>query len=42
VRVGFGESAYWSVQTDMMALAAFTVTFILLATFFHYKTRDRS
>lgn len=42
VRVGFGESAYWSVQTDVMALAGFTVTFILAATFFHYRTRDRS
>lgn len=42
IRVGFGESTYWSVQTDVMALAGFTIVFVLLATFFHYKTRDKA
>jgi ABC-2 type transport system permease protein len=41
VRIGFGETAYWSLGTDVAALSLFTVIFILLATFFHYKTRDK-
>jgi ABC-2 type transport system permease protein len=41
VRIGFGEQAYWSAVTDILALASFSVAFVLLATFFHYRTRDK-
>jgi ABC-2 type transport system permease protein len=42
VRVGFGEPADWSVHTDVVALTLFMLAFILLAVFFHHKTRDRT
>jgi ABC-2 type transport system permease protein len=41
VRIGFGEKAYWSVAIDAIALSAFMVAFVLMAVFFHYKTRDK-
>jgi hypothetical protein len=36
------EDPYWSVHTDVAALTLFMLAFILLAVFFHHKTRDRA
>lgn len=41
VRIGFGEKAYWSVGVDVMALGGFMLAFVLLAVYFHHKTRDK-
>jgi fucose permease len=42
VRVGFGAVPYWSAGTDVLALCAFTVAFILLARWFHLRARNRA
>jgi ABC-2 type transport system permease protein len=41
VRVGFGGKHYFSLTLDMSALLGFTAAFIIVAHFFHRKTRDR-
>ncbi|PIQ53745.1 MAG: ABC transporter [Comamonadaceae bacterium CG12_big_fil_rev_8_21_14_0_65_59_15] len=41
VRIGFGEKAYWTVGVDAMALGGFMLAFVLLAVYFHHKTRDK-
>ncbi|TRZ56650.1 MAG: ABC transporter permease [Rhodocyclaceae bacterium] len=41
VRVGFGGQHYFSIALDMAALLAFTAVFIVVAHYFHRKTRDR-
>jgi ABC-2 type transport system permease protein len=42
VRVGFGEPAYWSVQTDVAVLAAMAAAFGVLTIRIHAMTRDKS
>lgn len=42
VRVGFGEQAYWSVQTDVAVLAAMAAAFGLLTVRIHDMTRDKA
>lgn len=42
VRVGFGEPAYWSVQTDVAALSAMAVAFGVLTVAIHDRTRDKA
>jgi len=41
VRVGFGGEHYFSLTLDMSALLGFTSAFIIVAHYFHRKTRDR-
>jgi ABC-2 type transport system permease protein len=41
IRVGFSGSAYFSVTTDVLALAGFCLVFIAAAHFFHRRTRNR-
>lgn len=41
VRVGFGGEPYFSLPLDMLALLCFTAASIILAHYFHRKTRDR-
>lgn len=41
VRIGFGQRAYWSVGLDVLALCGFMLAFVLLAIYFHHKTRDK-
>ncbi|MCX7169051.1 MAG: ABC transporter permease, partial [Proteobacteria bacterium] len=41
VRVGFGGEPYFSFAVDLMALLGFTALFIVVAHYFHRKTRDR-
>lgn len=41
VRVGFGGEPYFSLAVDLMALLGFTALFIVVAHYFHKKTRDR-
>jgi ABC-2 type transport system permease protein len=42
IRTGFGEPGYWSVSTDALVLIAFTAGFVMLARFFHLRTRNRA
>jgi len=41
VRVGFGGEHYFSYGVDLMALVGFTAVSIVVAHYFHRKTRDR-
>jgi len=41
IRVGFGGTPYFSVATDVLALAAFTLAFMAAAHFFRRRTRNR-
>jgi len=41
IRVGFGGTPYFSVLLDITALLGFTIASIVVAKFFHKKTRDR-
>lgn len=41
IRVGFGGSAYFSLTTDVLALAGFSGVFMAAAHFFHRRTRNR-
>jgi ABC-2 type transport system permease protein len=40
-RVGFGEGAYFSVATDVLALVGFSGVCLAVARFFHARGRDR-
>ena len=42
IRVGFGGTAYFSVTADVLALAGFTLAFMVAAHYFHRRTRDRA
>jgi ABC-2 type transport system permease protein len=42
IRAGFGEAHYWSTFTDVLALCAFIIGFMLLAARWHRRTRDRA
>jgi ABC-2 type transport system permease protein len=42
IRAGFGEVHYWSTLTDVLALCAFIIGFMLLAARWHRRTRDRA
>jgi ABC-2 type transport system permease protein len=42
IRAGFGEVHYWSTITDILALSAFIMGFMLLAARWHRRTRDRA
>jgi ABC-2 type transport system permease protein len=42
IRVGFGGTAYFSVAMDVLALAGFSLSFMIAAHFFHRRTRDRA
>jgi hypothetical protein len=42
IRIGFGEPGYWSPLIDAIALAGFTVSFLVVAYRFHLSTRDRA
>ena len=42
IRAGFGEGLYWSNVTDILALCAFIMGFMLLAARWHRRTRDRA
>jgi len=41
IRAAFGGIPYCSMLLDITALLGFTAVSIVLATFFHKKTRDR-
>lgn len=41
IRVGFGGEAYFSVATDVLALAGFSAVLIAAAHYFHRRTRNR-
>jgi ABC-2 type transport system permease protein len=42
IRVGFGGAAYFTVTLDVLALAGFSLAFMVAAHFFHRRTRDRA
>jgi ABC-2 type transport system permease protein len=42
VRVGFGETSFFSFWVDVAALTGFTVAFLWLAHWLHRRTRDRA
>jgi ABC-2 type transport system permease protein len=42
VRVGFGETSFFSFWGDVAALVGFTVAFLWLAHWLHRRTRDRA
>lgn len=41
IRVGFGGTSYFAVAIDVIALAAFGLSFMAAAHFFHRRTRSR-
>jgi ABC-2 type transport system permease protein len=41
IRVGFGGASYFGVATDVLALAAISMAFMVAAHFFHRRTRSR-
>jgi ABC-2 type transport system permease protein len=41
IRVGFGGTAFFSVTTDVLALASFSLAFMAAAHYFHRRTRNR-
>ena len=40
IRMGFGEAGYWSQSGDALALIAFAVVFVTLASVLHQRTRS--
>jgi ABC-2 type transport system permease protein len=42
IRVGFGEQHHWSAITDVTALIAFIVCFLVLAVHLHRKTQAKT
>ena len=41
IRIGFGETGYWSGFSDIVALAGFFVLFFAFAHRFHLRSRDQ-
>ena len=42
IRVGFGDTPYFSVTVDVLALAGFSLAFMVAAHFFHRRSRKRA